>query len=172
MIAIRPAAVEDARAIATLQIMSMRARYSSIVPEAILAGYDVNEFTQARRAAIVDRRAAGGETFVAERDGTVAGFATCGTPRDDDVDGRTTGELLAIYVAPNAWRAGIGRGLVTAVETHLLSRGFGDAYLWVFEQNAVARCFYERLGYVADGSRKANDGFAGAIEIRYRRSLA
>jgi RimJ/RimL family protein N-acetyltransferase len=47
-----------------------------------------------------------------------------------------------------------------------------ELFLWVFEENAESRAFYERLGWRPDGGRQVDDfGGAHPIEIRYRRSL-
>ena len=63
------------------------------------------------------------------------------------------GEWLEhLYVAPAAWRSGLG--------SILLSRAMDSApglQLWTFQRNAVARDFYERHGFRAveltDGTR-------------------
>jgi hypothetical protein len=44
--------------------------------------------------------------------------------------------------------------------------------LWVFEDNAAARAFYERHGWINDGVRAEFEvGQARPIEIRYSRPL-
>jgi RimJ/RimL family protein N-acetyltransferase len=44
--------------------------------------------------------------------------------------------------------------------------------LWVFEANAAARGFYERLGWTPDGAAKPFAiGGAVPVELRYRRRL-
>ena len=54
----------------------------------------------------------------------------------------------------------------------LTTRGFGEAVLWVFEANAPARAFYERLGWTPDGAAKPFAiGGSTPIELRYRRRL-
>ena len=42
------------------------------------------------------------------------------------------------------------------------------AVLWVLEANSPARGFYERCGWVADGTRRSH---AGAVAARYRVGL-
>jgi GNAT superfamily N-acetyltransferase len=83
----------------------------------------------------------GGEAWVYELDGRVAGFALL---RDDELD--------ALYVAPAAQRRGVGSALFRQAQE---ARPHGFAW-WVFRDNARARRFYESLGglllYETDGA--------------------
>ena len=49
---------------------------------------------------------AGGDVFVAERDGAIVGFAAVIQRTDGDA------ELDALFVEPNGWKRGVGRSLV------------------------------------------------------------
>lgn len=71
------------------------------------------------------------ETWIAERDGRVVGFAV--------VDG---GWLEHLYVHPSRFGTRTGTKLFQAV-TARHPKGF---QLWVFQQNTGARRFYERQG--------------------------
>ena len=71
------------------------------------------------------------ETWVAERDGKVVGFAV--------VDG---GWLEHLYVHPSRFNSGTGSKLFEAA-TKKHPQGF---QFWAFQQNAGARRFYERHG--------------------------
>ena len=109
----------------------------------------------------------GWAVFVAERDGVVVGFAAVGPSRDE----RGIGELYAIYVDPDAWSTGAGRALIDQCEEQL-SGDYGDATLWVLEDNPRARAFYERAGWLPDGARKAEERWGvRAPEVRYRKEL-
>ena len=109
------------------------------------------------------------EVWVAvDDDGTVVGFASVGPYRRDrdsgdtaidddggsdrDIDGRV-GEILAIYVDPARWGTGAGRALMDAVLSGLAGRGLTEIRLWVAEDNARARRFYERAALALDGQR-------------------
>lgn len=74
-----------------------------------------------------------GKVVVAEREGSVVGFAE---PSD--------GWLHALYVAPTAQGSGVGSALFEHSMT-LLPRGFD---LWVFQRNTRALDFYARYGCV------------------------
>ena len=107
--------------------------------------------------------------WVAERDGAVVGYLVSGPPRDEDAP-PDAAEIYAIYVAPEQWRSGTGRALLGVAGAEWASRGTRTLVLWVFDENARARSFYEALGWTADGSRREIDwgGFTTA-EVRYRR---
>ena len=64
------------------------------------------------------------------------------------------GEILAIYVVPELWSAGVGPALLRAGLAHLLRHGLGEIRLWVVADNPRARRFYERFGFVADGESR------------------
>ncbi len=101
----------------------------------------------------------------------LAGYVTAGSARHAGEGG--LGEIWAIYVDPEAQRRGVGRALMAAATRGLADRGFREAVLWVFEANAPARAFYERLGWAPDGAAKPLAiGGATPIELRYRRRLA
>ncbi len=107
-------------------------------------------------------------TLVAEIDGIVLGFALLGPDRDD----RSKGEVRAIYLDPLAWRRGIGRALMLSSE-EMLSERFATANLWVLDQNARARRFYEAVGWTGDGASKKMVIFGrDATEVRYSKVLA
>ena len=107
------------------------------------------------------------ETFVAEIDGEVVGFASVGECRD----ATELGELYAIYLDPRRWGAGVGRALLERAEMSLRGSGFSTALLWVLDGNDRAIRFYEAAGWQRR-DRKV-DTFQGAevVEIGYRKSL-
>ena len=111
---------------------------------------------------------AGWTTLVAQRDSVVLGFAAVGPSRDLP----RLGELYAIYVDPDEWSGGVGRALMVDAEEQLGDL-YGEATLWVLEENARARQFYERGGWKHDGARKADERWGiAAPEVRYRKRLS
>jgi ribosomal protein S18 acetylase RimI-like enzyme len=151
---IRRAAVADARAIAEVHVASWLAAYRGIVPDEWLDRLDVNT-----RTAQWTEWLSGGETrtLLAERDGRVDGFVTVRLE---------TGDVAALYVAPERMRRGIGRALMRAAHEELET---DVAYLWVFAANQVAIAFYEAEGYALDGERMLHD--AGVEAVRMQRPL-
>jgi ribosomal protein S18 acetylase RimI-like enzyme len=160
---VRRATVEDARAIAEVHIETWRATYVDIMPPEVLAGLDVD-----RREELWRRYAAteGYAVFVAERDGRVVGFVSVGAC--DDLE--DTGELYAIYVAPDVWGTRAGLALMEAAVEWLAER-WDEAVLWVATENPRARRFYERYGWIVDGDRVDTSLIGAPVpETRYRLS--
>jgi GNAT superfamily N-acetyltransferase len=87
------------------------------------------------------RAALGGEVFVAERDGMLAGASAC-------AHFGATGWVGAVAVLPEARRAGLGRALTEAAVRWLQERGASTIQLYATE---MGRPVYERLGFVAEG---------------------
>lgn len=85
------------------------------------------------------------------------GFGVAGPGRDPDLP--ATDELYALYVRQAWWGTGLGQALLDAV------LGADACALWVLEDNARARRFYERNGFVADGSRELYERL-GTWEVR------
>lgn len=101
----------------------------------------------------------------------IVGMAATGSARDSDASA-TTGELEAIYLAPEAIGRGIGRALHDRALADLRERGFTEATLWVLRENQRARRFYEAAGWQADGETKDEERPGGTLhEIRYRRPI-
>jgi ribosomal protein S18 acetylase RimI-like enzyme len=61
--------------------------------------------------------------------------------------GRDHTHLYAMWVEPTARRRGLGSALVGAVVDWSAGRGVRSLRLGVTESNALARAFYERLGF-------------------------
>ncbi len=165
---IRRALGADARAVAKVIVRGWQGAYRGLMPDEFLAGLSVAGREAAWRE-MLDRDAGGGvPAWLAERDGRVVGFASSGPPRDAEVP-PTGAELYAIYVLPEEWRKGIGRSLVQTATAHWRDRGISELVLWVLEDNARARAFYEAMGWRPDGGRQQLE-IAGMslAEIRYR----
>ena len=159
---VRVAAAADARAIVDVRIASWRATYGPYVPAQ--AWDDLDPAAMAERWSA--RLAAAAMTgLVAEVDGRVAAYVLYGPCRDDDLP--AAGEIYALYAHPDHWSTGLGRALLPAAIEALARR---PIVLWVLENNARARRFYDIAGFRADGERKPADLLGGVQlpEIRYR----
>jgi GNAT superfamily N-acetyltransferase len=168
VLTLRDATAADRIAVARVHVRSWQAAYRGLLPDELLDG-----MRPEHRAA---RYKFGGTgpgvptTIVAVAEGSIQGFATLGTARDDDLDG--AGELYAIYLDPTAWSRGWGRTLVAAARDRLSELGYTSAALWVLSGNERAKRFYETDGWSADGLERPIElgGFV-ADEMRYRREL-
>ena len=150
----RTAAPDDAPAIAALHADSWRRHYRGMFSDAFLDGevdaYLLRRWT-ARMAApdplartvLAELRASASASPGAAGDWTLVGMAH--TVLDDDPD---WGALLDnLHVAHGLKRQGVGTRLMElAARTVLAARPGSGLYLWVFEQNAGARAFYDARG--------------------------
>lgn len=154
---VRPAEPADAEAVVRIRARAWQVAYAGIMPDSVLAALDdeIDERvrrTQQRWASPEPRRF---HTLVAGQP-EVRGFATYGPYRLDDAADEvdpTAGEIGLIYVHPDHQGHGVGKALMDAAVARLREGGFGEARLWVLEENAPARRFYERYGFTADGAR-------------------
>ncbi len=64
------------------------------------------------------------------------------------------GWLDGLYVDPAHWGGGAAAGLHDAVLEHARGEGRASVRLWVLEENARARRFYERRGWRLDGTSR------------------
>ena len=168
---VRPADAADAAAIATVHVASWQGAYRGLLPDGYLDGLDVARWTAGWQRVLGDP-VPGRVTLVAETDdGRPVGFADVMPSRDADA-APGTGEITSIYALPDRWGTGVGRALMAAAEAALRKGGCRAATLWVLRDNERARRFYDRAGWVPDGTEKT-DELAGVpvVEVRYRRVL-
>jgi GNAT superfamily N-acetyltransferase len=165
--AVRPAAPDDAAAIASAHVRSWQAAYRGIVPDAVLDALSIDRRASWWRGELTEM-APPTACWVVERSSRVAGFASIGAARGDSA-GPGVGELFAIYLEPEAWSQGLGRALMDRAIVGLRTSGFRTAILWVLADNARGRRFYEHAGWQPDGAT-LNWETAGATleEVRYR----
>ena len=158
---VRDARPEDAATFEQVRVDGWHDAYREIVPPAFLAAFAVDPERVAWRERALRDPAPGHVTLVAEHDGALVGTAHL-APTDEGA-----AELLTLYVSPAAWGTGAG--------TALLVDGFvrmpqPEHVLWTFEQNARARAFYGRHGFVPDGGRRVLDLAGPVAEVRLRRA--
>ncbi|HKT18111.1 MAG TPA: GNAT family N-acetyltransferase [Stellaceae bacterium] len=140
MSAVRSARLEDAKAIARIEVDTWRSTYAGLLPDRVLL--NMSERRQAASWASFLRHRPE-DVWVAQRAGGVIGFGNCGTQRDNTI--RFAGEIYTLYVATDHQGQGLGRGLLLALFQRLVDTGHGSALIWVVRANP-ARFFYERMG--------------------------
>ena len=159
----RAARVADAAAIAYVHRESWRTTYAGILPLAVIE----RESGPKSESAWAQRLLRGGaerQTFVAERDGRLVGFASCGEARH-----RLQGleaEVYALYVLQASQRRGAGRELLRACARHFVRHGLFGFYLWVLKANH-ARLFYEALGGQEIAEKSERLGLHSFAQIAY-----
>lgn len=169
-VSVRKAKPRDAAAIGVVHVRSWQAIYRGHFPQEFLDGLDPKVRATRWRRYLRESGETRAGLLVTEQDGKIVGFANVGPSRDPELP--ELGEVRAIYLLPEYWDRGLGRFLMTAALDALTSAAFPEAVLWVLEANDRARRFFEKGGWVADGTVKQDEGFGFPIrEVRYRRAL-
>jgi len=168
---VRPATPDDADAIADVHIRVWQWAYESLMPADYLARRAENRTERVRRWREYLGESANSVFVVLDADNQVAGFVNFGVYREGQDDSRPVdgvGEVIAINVIQEVAGTGAGLALMDAAVGRLRGRGLSPIRLWVLEDNARARRFYERYGFVLDGERSTiTAGTAELAEVRY-----
>lgn len=166
---VRPATVDDAADIGTIQVAGWQRAYADLLPAEVLRGLDIETKALRWRARIVD-----GEPplLVCGAGERVTGFCCWGRCRDEEADADVA-EVWAIYVEPLAWRQGYGRALMERARADAVAAGFTELRLWVLRGNDPALAFYASLGFTLDGATKSAPGPGGCTldELRLARLI-
>jgi ribosomal protein S18 acetylase RimI-like enzyme len=167
-VSIRAAGLPDAEAIARVRVAAWRAAYRGLMPDAYLDGADLE---RAEAEQLRDRLRNTGDAArisVAEAGRRMVGYCAYGRAAENDAQS-ATGAVYDLYVHPDGWRRGVGRRLLEHATGYFRAQGFGEATLFVFEQNMRARKFYEQAGWRPDGHREIYEraGFSRPV-LRYR----
>jgi ribosomal protein S18 acetylase RimI-like enzyme len=163
---IRTATAADAEAITDVHLASMREAYRGLFPAEALARLDHHDRANRWRDHLT---AVSSTTLIAEADGRPVGFVDFGVCRDEDLSPGSFGEVMAVYVRPEAWGHGVGRALAREALDRLRAGGLDPVVLWVIEGNHRAIGFYERLGFVRDGAIRHREMFgtpAAVVRLR------
>jgi GNAT superfamily N-acetyltransferase len=158
---IRKAKIEDAAAIAHVQVESWKTTYAGIVSDVFLASLTQEERMRSWQEQIL---AGNISIFLAEDETRIFGFVAGGEVRGrlDEYDA----ELYAIYVLRERQRQGAGKSLGLALAFTLRAKGFTSMLVWVLEQNPSVS-FYERLGAVQIARKVINIGGADLQELAF-----
>ena len=131
---IRPAKPADADGVAAVHVRSWQIGYHGLLPDDYLAGLRPQDRSQ--RYTFEDADPTQPATLVAVEGAVIIGFVTAGPCKDQAPP--PTGEVMALYVDPTSWGAGVGRALIAAARGRLLEQGFSQAVLWVLAGNSRA----------------------------------
>lgn len=165
---VRPASPADVDGLAETAIEAWRVGFRGIVPEQI----DPVATWRPERIAerLADRAHDGSAILAAELEGRVRGLSLFGPSRDQGAPARE-GEIVALYVHPDSWRRGIGRGLVAATLDRLAAAGDREAIVWTLAESPRNLAFYTALGFRRDGATQRRPSFGSPLEVRFRTSL-
>ena len=141
---------------------SWRTTYRGLLPDDFLDSLDEKTYEERWARILVEGSS---RVYVASGGDEVVGFASGGRERAGE-DG-FVGELYAIYVLQEAQGQGQGRRLVEAVVGGLRELRLPDMIVWVLQENASARRFYERLGGEYVRTQPITIGSALLQEVSY-----
>jgi GNAT superfamily N-acetyltransferase len=165
LVRIREANETDLDRVGEIRTVAWQAAYRGILADDVLDGLDARAEAERWRGFWKEFPANGSTLLVAEDGGEVLGYALVRSRARDESLADDVGELIAIYLHPEAWGAGAGQALFEAAGERLRTEGCRGAVLWTFAANNRARRFYERNGWQPDG---AADVYAGQPGVRYR----
>ncbi len=162
-IKIKNAGENDAYTLAYIHVNSWKAAYKYILRDEILDNLNIEKRKLYFDKVLKDKS----ETNVlAYKDNVAAGFMTFGKCRDNDKDS-SYGEIWGSYLLPEFWRQGIGSELINWGVNTLYEQGHKKVCLWVLEENLRARNFYEKQGFIYDGTAKEIIIGKPVTELRY-----
>ncbi len=167
---VRPAEPSDAAEIARIQLATWRAAYTDLLPAEVLAALDADEAAATWRHTIEQGPA---RVFVAFEGEWCVGFCAAGqAPQEDSAD--ATGVPVAdaervalvstLLVEPRWGRRGHAGRLLAATGEAMLAAGLARGISWVAEADKASLGFWERAGWVSDGTVRTLD--AGGKPLR------
>ena len=144
---LRPGTDDDLRAVGALHFHSRATAYAGILsPDALTYGSPevLGEWWAERWKWERDTH----RLTVAADGETLAGFSYVGPSEEDGL-----AELYALHAGPAYVGTGVGRALMIDALPALARLG-DRAVLWVLEANDRARRFYDRAGWIPDGTTR------------------
>jgi len=123
---------------------------------------DVDGEVPELRALATYFRAQGGTLWAAERDGRVTGMIGTRPLKEDGA-----WEICRMYVDAAARGAGLAADLLRSAEAHARAAGAERMVLWTDTRFTRAHGFYEKHGYVRQGSIRILDDISNSLEFRY-----
>jgi len=170
---VRPATVDDAIAIGKVHVRGWQGAYRGMLPDDFLDTMQAEQRAVRWKESIESEVLSNGwpapTVYVCERDDGIVGFLCVGVDRDA-LDDPSAGELWAIYVDPDVFGSGAGYALMQTAIEHFRAASIAKASLWVFDENDLARRFYERQGWTAEDD-VITDSIAGTELISRRYSI-
>lgn len=126
-------------AVSNVYEQSWKHAYKNIVPQQYLDSIPAGRWA----------KIASENCLVAVEDGRIVGTSSICSSRWEKYG--DYGEIISIYFLPEYMGKGYGKFLLERAVEELSKRSFQKALLWVLEENARARRFYEKCGFSSIG---------------------
>lgn len=104
----------------------------------------------------------GGTVWAVEREGRILGMIGTRPLKED-----AAWEICRMYVDADARGSGIAARLLDTAESHARAAGAERMVLWTDTRFTRAHGFYEKHGYVRQGSIRILDDISNSLEFRY-----
>ena len=167
---VRKALVSDAEVYGRVVVTAWRAAYKGIVPDEYLAAMDpANRAKRLVQTLNETEVLPESPSYVAEINGEIIGILHF-DKYSEDTSG-DTGEVGAIYLLPEFWGKGYGRQMMDFAIEDFRRRGYKAAVVWVFEENAQARTFYEKAGFRLTGQTKIQNRSKDLVVVEMKLEL-
>jgi len=166
---VRKATPEDARGYAACHNACWQEVYTGMVPTAFLEKMAAAQETYTAHYA--ERLSHPGDCdYYLVLSGTqVSGFVIIN--RGEVAESPGAREIWAIYLREAFWGQGHGRLLLDFAVAQLRPLATQTIFLWVFEENHRARRFYEKNGFLFDGTVREADYGGPVRQLRYTYTL-
>ena len=159
--------LSNAQDVAYVHVNSWKAAYKGIVPDDYLDGLSVGKSAQRFKEIKAKGKAHHYLMYVDEKP---AGVFVFSKSFDEDAD-KDTADIGAIYFLPEYWGKGFGTKLIDFGIAEIKKTGYKAITLWVLEQNIRARKFYEKKGFVFDGTKEDINIGKQLVKVRYRMDI-
>ena len=129
---------------------SWRAAYKGIIDQKTLDDLNIAERTEQWRKWMTEKAFPHWTLFVAEEEGRVRGFSSCGGARGEAA--KCEAEIYAIYLHPDYMGKGVGAKLFERARDKLRAHNYASFSVDVLAENRAARKFYEKQSGVINES--------------------
>jgi ribosomal protein S18 acetylase RimI-like enzyme len=164
---IRVARESDIPGLAETHLAAWHAAYRGLMPDAVIDAQTLENRVAGWTKTLADGNRRNLACIIDDR---VVGFSSYCKSRDQDASSDEA-ELVAMYVHPEFWRAGLGRALCRETFDQL-RKEYRTAIVWVLRENQKARRFYEAMGFaLVERKEKQLPWFGNVPEVCYRKSL-
>ncbi|MCL2863052.1 MAG: GNAT family N-acetyltransferase [Methanimicrococcus sp.] len=166
-ILIRKAVPSNAFEYAENHVACWRAAYKGILSDDYLNQMSVEQIAETYQRILSEPGTF--NFYFIEHDKKIIGRLVFNKSRDEDKS--DAGEISAMYLLSEYWGKGYGREMMDFSLFELKRMGYSEVLLWVLKTNNRAKLFYEKCGFLFDGTQKEVSLDTPHTHMRYVRSL-